>query len=206
MIRLNAIILTVIRLRKEIIYSMAEKSYHHGNLKNELIEKGIKYISTNGAEGLSMRKLATVCGVSSAAPYAHFKNKSDFMLQARSYVEDVFSSVLLNCIETNKDQNKLLMDLGKCYVMFFVENPHYNHFMFSDEGIVVEEYRPYKIFSGAVSEVLKSTGLKKKEIYYYTLFLWAEVQGLTDICTVCEMFEEDKLEKEVEKILSLIKF
>ena len=184
---------------------MSEKPYHHGNLKNELIEQGIKYISLNGIENLSMRKLATVCGVSSAAPYAHFKNKGDFLIQARVYVEDIFSEVLQKSIDDCKNPEKRLLELGKCYVMFFVENPHYHQFMFSDEGIIVEEYRPYQIFSGAVKETLGAFGIKGKEVFYKTILLWATVQGLTDICAVCEMFEEEKLEKEVEKVLNLLR-
>ena len=54
---------------------MKEKAYHHGNLKNELIEKGLEYIDRYGVESLSMRELARAAGVSSAAPYAHFQNK-----------------------------------------------------------------------------------------------------------------------------------
>lgn len=185
---------------------MGEKPYHHGNLKNELLEKGIEYISLNGAENLSMRKLASVCGVSSAAPYAHFQNKGDFMIQARAYVEEVFSEALQNSIDNCKNQKNLLKELGKCYVMFFFENPHYHHFMFSDEGIKVEEYRPYLIFSDAVKKALEPLGLGKKEVYYKIIFLWAEVQGLTDICTICEIFDEKKLETEVERVLSAVKF
>ena len=56
-----------------------EKDYHHGNLRKELIEKGIKMINSTGEEKLSLRKLAVECGVSNAAPYTHFKNK-DFDL------------------------------------------------------------------------------------------------------------------------------
>ena len=50
------------------------KDYHHGNLRKELIEKGIKMINDTSEEKLSLRKLAVECGVSNAAPYTHFKN------------------------------------------------------------------------------------------------------------------------------------
>ena len=41
------------------------KPYHHGNLKEEFIVKGLEYIDKNGLESLSMRKLAESIGVSS---------------------------------------------------------------------------------------------------------------------------------------------
>ena len=47
----------------------SKKSYHHGNLREELIEKGIELINEEGEEKLSLRKVAKMCGVSNAAPY-----------------------------------------------------------------------------------------------------------------------------------------
>lgn len=53
--------------------------YHHGNLKKELIEEGIKLMNEVGESGLSLRKIAIRCGVSNAAPYAHFKSKEELL-------------------------------------------------------------------------------------------------------------------------------
>ena len=55
---------------------MSDK-YHHGDIRNALIEEGRKMINSGGEESLSMRKLAEKCGVTMAAPYAHFKNKEE---------------------------------------------------------------------------------------------------------------------------------
>ena len=44
-----------------------KKSYHHGNLKEDLIEKGIEIINEMGEEKLSLRYVAKMCGVSNAA-------------------------------------------------------------------------------------------------------------------------------------------
>ena len=56
-------------------WPMAEKSYHHGDLKNALIKAGIDILAREGVEGLSLRKAAQEAGVSHAAPYAHFADK-----------------------------------------------------------------------------------------------------------------------------------
>ena len=55
---------------------MADR-YHHGNLRQALIDAGIKIINENGEEALSLRKAAAACDVSHAAPYAHFKDKDE---------------------------------------------------------------------------------------------------------------------------------
>ena len=54
---------------------MAKKTYHHGDLKNALIQAGIEVLSKQGVNGLSLRKVAKQAGVSHAAPYAHFSDK-----------------------------------------------------------------------------------------------------------------------------------
>ena len=51
-------------------------SYHHENLKHDLIETAIGVISEKGFESLSLSGLSTLCGVSHNAVYRHFENKS----------------------------------------------------------------------------------------------------------------------------------
>ena len=53
---------------------MADK-YHHENLRQELIDAGIRIINEVGEENLSLRGVASACNVSHSAPYAHFKDK-----------------------------------------------------------------------------------------------------------------------------------
>jgi len=72
------LILTVARL--EGSYFMKERPYHHGDLRHALIETGIDFIKQKGEEALSLRKIAEICGVSNAAPYAHFKSKDEFIV------------------------------------------------------------------------------------------------------------------------------
>ncbi|MBQ7030488.1 MAG: helix-turn-helix transcriptional regulator, partial [Thermoguttaceae bacterium] len=41
-----------------------------------------------GFEGFSMRRVANACGVSCAAPYKHFKNKSELLASVISYINE----------------------------------------------------------------------------------------------------------------------
>ena len=54
-------------------------TYHHGNLREELITRAIETIGEKGVEGLSLRQLAKDLGVSHAAPTRHFKNKAELL-------------------------------------------------------------------------------------------------------------------------------
>ena len=61
-------------------FFMTQK-YHHGQLKQALIEAGIEILNVTTPEQLSLRKVANQCGVSHAAPYKHFKNKQFYKFQ-----------------------------------------------------------------------------------------------------------------------------
>ena len=97
---------------------MKADTYHHGNLKEELVEKGLAYIDQYGLEALSMRKLADSTGVIPAAPYAHFKNKEAFLSEVRNYVNHRFYSTLVKATEDCSDPSRILFNLGKLRPLF----------------------------------------------------------------------------------------
>src|SRR5437016_14394769 len=51
------------------------KPYHHGDLRNALIQAGLELLSEGGAATLDLRKVARKAGVSHSAPYRHFTDK-----------------------------------------------------------------------------------------------------------------------------------
>jgi AcrR family transcriptional regulator len=51
-------------------------AYQHGDLRNALVQAGLKLLAEKGADGLSLRAAAELAGVSHAAPYRHFKDKA----------------------------------------------------------------------------------------------------------------------------------
>ncbi len=57
------------------------KPYHHGNLREALLETAFGLVDSHGTEAISMRALAREAGVSSAAPFRHFADKQ-VLLQA----------------------------------------------------------------------------------------------------------------------------
>lgn len=98
-----------------------EKSYHHGNLKEELIKKGIELINEVGEEKLSLRKLAIICGVSNSAPYTHFKSKDELLKEMSFYIFNLLKLELENTRKKYKNKENLLVMLGKTYVIFFLK-------------------------------------------------------------------------------------
>ena len=55
--------------------SSSTSDYHHGNLRQSLLEASMQLLDNEGLDALSLRRLAEQVGVSRQAPYHHFKDK-----------------------------------------------------------------------------------------------------------------------------------
>ena len=60
-----------------------QKSYHHGDLKQALLEETARILREEGESALSLRRLASNLGVSRTAPYNHFENKECELISNR---------------------------------------------------------------------------------------------------------------------------
>ena len=173
---------------------MSDK-YHHGDLRNALIEEGIKMINTSGEDSLSMRKLAEKCGVSMAAPYAHFKNKEEMINAIKKYVEDAFVEYLEKAVAgaggADGDIEIKIIALGNAYVSFFIDNPEYFTFLFSrgyvhlnlDYNSDEDNFKPYKLLKDLCKLYFeeKMPDLSDHDKELEIIRIWSSVQGLTSI-------------------------
>ncbi len=110
-------------------------TYHHGNLRQALIEAGIKIINDIGEDALSLRKVAAACGVSHAAPYAHFKDKTELIDAIKASVTEQFMKELEAAVSAAPDPEKAIINMGKSYVSFFLKNPDYYKFLFGRQNL-----------------------------------------------------------------------
>ena len=110
--------------------------YHHGNLRQALIDAGVRIINESGEEGLSLRKVAASCGVTHAAPYAHFKDKDELINAIKVSVNEQFMEELRQAAAGGQDAEKALINMGRSYVSFFARNPDYFRFLFGNQNIV----------------------------------------------------------------------
>ncbi|RLA04056.1 MAG: TetR/AcrR family transcriptional regulator [Gammaproteobacteria bacterium] len=109
----------------------AKTSYHHGDLRQTLLEHATEMIEESGIEGLSLRKLATRVGVSRTAPYHHFKDKNDLLC---AIAEKGYQERLVLAQSSFDDDlaslHKIFRDYVHGYVRFAHENPELYELMF----------------------------------------------------------------------------
>ena len=170
-----------------------KQSYHHKDLRNALIEKGIEIVSKEGIHSFSLRKVAAACGVSHAAPYSHFQNKEELLEAMQLFITDRFSKLLEDTIQKNHNISEILKDMGVTYISFFVENPAYFQFLYSQSNIKIdlslsisdkENYKPYIIYKDIVSKLLEQVNYPLEEQNDVIITIWAFIHGITSLATM----------------------
>ncbi len=166
--------------------------YHHGNLRQALIEAGIKIINENGEENLSLRKVAALCNVSHAAPYAHFKDKDELLEAIKNSVTDRFMEELLKAVEDKPTADQAIIAMGRTYIQFFSSNPDYFAFIFGKQNINAhlkmnreykDDYPPFLLLIRMYLKHLEENGLEKtfEEQEIELIKIWSIVHGMASI-------------------------
>jgi AcrR family transcriptional regulator len=114
----------------------AEKTYHHGDLRSALLRAAVDLLAERGPVELSLRAVAKAAGVSHAAPYRHFRDKSELLAAiAQAGFESLADAMAAAERGHPDDPRAQLIDAGIAYVRLAVRNPHIAQLMF---GGVVE--------------------------------------------------------------------
>ncbi|MCL2350509.1 MAG: TetR/AcrR family transcriptional regulator [Defluviitaleaceae bacterium] len=165
---------------------MSAKPYHHGDLRDALLEKAIEMINEGNSESLSMRKLAAACGVSHAAPYAHFANKNELLDSVVDYITAKFTAALKEAVGEGPASTQGLKNMGYEYALFFFRNPQYYTFIFHRSKIEAgegREYEPYDFFMAYFNELFDQFDYPKdKRLRLKTATsLWGKCHGIAAI-------------------------
>ncbi|MCL1917019.1 MAG: TetR/AcrR family transcriptional regulator [Peptococcaceae bacterium] len=181
------------------------QAYHHKDLKHALIERGIELINEEGLKTFSLRKVAAACGVSHAAPYSHFQNKEHLLSAMQDYVTNEFSKVLENTIAGCGNKPNALEYLGKAYVIFFMDNPHYFSFLFTQSHVQIDlsfsadshnTYKPFEIYKELGLALLDKSNYPEAGRKDAIIAMWSFVHGLASLVTMKNVhYDEDWRDK-----------
>lgn len=101
-------------------------AYHHGNLKQALVERAAEVIAERGIEALSLRGLARDLGVSHAAPSAHFADRKALLCElAREGFRRSVEAMEAGAAAAGPDPIARYRALGRSYVRFARDEPSY---------------------------------------------------------------------------------
>jgi AcrR family transcriptional regulator len=171
----------------------AKDTYHHGNLRRALLDEALALIAEKGVEGLSLREVAARVGVSHAAPYHHFADKTALLRALAHEGMSLMDDRMAAAEEAaGDDPNERLLGIGMAYVIFAVERPDYYAAFNAPEvnnperpvGAPLpeeEEGNTWQRLVNAVVACQQSGDMPQGDPVILGVYLWSLVHGLAEL-------------------------
>lgn len=177
-----------VRANLDIVKMTAPKgvtdTYHHGNLRQALIDEAGKVLEHRGVEAISLRGLARALGVSHAAPNHHFSDRHELLaeLAADGYrgLADAMSEAM-----DGEDPGDWLRRAGEAYIRFGLANPQRYRMMFASQlmtgecpdRLLAESSRAYLLLLRAAYGEKPEVDPAEYRIATTELAAWSMVHG-----------------------------
>ncbi len=109
----------------------AERGYHHGNLKEALLQAALNLIAQKGAAGFTFADAARMAGVSPAAPYRHFRDRDELLANVALRGFALFEAALTRAWNDGQPNAFAAFErMGRAYLEFARTEPAYYSAMF----------------------------------------------------------------------------
>ncbi len=167
---------------------MAKKaSYHHGDLRQALLEAALVILKTQDIQSLSLRGVARQAGVSHTAPYRHFADKAALLaaVAEEGFIE--FGQYLKDAVtEAKAEPIAALQGTGEAYVRYALEHPTHFRLMFShfpdtptpDSSLPSTAKGTFQILVDIIASGQATGAFKTGDPEELALGRWALVHGL----------------------------
>lgn len=113
------------------------RSYHHGNLRQALIEAALEVVEREGYQALSLRELAQVVAVSRGAPYRHFADRDALLAACACEGFRLLIDTHRQVTAGSETPQKEVYALGRSFLNFAEQRPGLFVLMF-DSGLLVQ--------------------------------------------------------------------
>ena len=133
---------------------MAKRGYHHGNLRQALVDAALELIEARGPAGFTLSEAAKQAGVTPAAVYRHFAGRDDLIAEAARQGYEIFADVMQVAYDTG--QPSALTNFaatGRAYLAFARRYPGHYIAMF-ESGIPVTRTPDLAAVAGRARAVL----------------------------------------------------
>ena len=167
-------------------------TYHHGNLKEELISSACKICEADGHGHMSLRSIAKEANVSQTAPYRHFKTKESLLAEVSKRGFDELTKRMSEAL--NKENNALsledqFLEMGLAYLEFGVEKRNIYDLMHSP-SIQKADFPELLESAGGAFDVLVKILMKlhpeinENQLSQKCMNYWAMMHGLIGILDI----------------------
>ena len=165
------------------------RPYHHGDLRRALLDAATRILDRDGQGGLSLRAVAREAGVSPAAPYHHFKDKSELMLAIAEEGFDQLSDYMRRTTDTAALPMERVAAIGLAYVEFAKAHPAVYRVMYDcsrDSDAMPDkahdaEDGAYSLLKRAMIDIGVASPDQETELELACIAAWCAAHGLAEM-------------------------
>ncbi|WP_428486333.1 TetR/AcrR family transcriptional regulator [Rhodopila sp.] len=166
------------------------RGYHHGNLREALIEAALALIGSKGPAGFTVAEAARLAGVSPAAPYRHFRDAEAMLAEVAVRGFDRFAAKLAQAWDAGRPAPvRAFEDLGRAYLAFARDQTAYYAAMFDSHlpmenhpGLQAASDRAFAVLREAADQVSATLPKgRRPPSLMMALHLWAMAHGTASL-------------------------
>lgn len=152
----------------------AKHPYHHGDLKNALLDAARAILEEESLAALSLRAVARRAGVSHAAPYRHFPNHEALLVElAIEGFAELRAGIVAASASPGAESDRIA-HLGAAYMRFVARRPALTRLMY---GPQVPNRGAFPALGQAADAIGEEIGNALHDAHL-GLAVWAAVHGL----------------------------
>jgi len=152
----------------------SKRPYHHGDLRNALLDAARAILEEESLAALSLRAVARRAGVSHAAPYRHFPNHEALLVELATEGFAELKGGIVEAAAAPGEKTDRIASVGAAYMRFVARRPALARLMFGPQLPNREAFPALAEAAGGVSdEIGKALGDPA-----LGLAVWAAMHGL----------------------------
>ncbi len=169
---------------------MAKRGYHHGNLRQALVDAALELIRTKGPTGFTLSEAAKQAGVTPAAVYRHFEGREDLIAEAARQGYEIFADVMQFAYDKGQPSALAAFEAtGRAYLAFARKYPGHYIAMF-ESGISVNRTPELAIVAQRARDVLEKSAdelaqhippEKRPPAAMFSAHVWALSHGVVEL-------------------------
>lgn len=169
---------------------MPKRGYHHGNLRQALIEAALQLIELRGPTGFTLSEAAKEAGVTPAAVYRHFEGREDLIAEGALQGYEIFAEAMETAYASGQPSAlKAFEATGRAYLAFARDHPGHYIAMF-ESGISVNRTPELASAANRANGVLEKAASdlsqhipadKRPPASMFSAHIWAMSHGVVEL-------------------------
>lgn len=205
----------------------AADNYHHGNLRQALLEHAVELARTGGPEAVILRDVQRMAGVSNSAAYRHYADRTALLVAVTEYAETRLADAMvarMNVVPNRGPKAKRalgrLRATGQGYIDFALTEPGLFRTAFAhkdsardghsrrtdDADATIREHHPFQILIRCIDDLVATGVLSPDRRDGLDEAAWAAVHGLSTLFLDGPMSQADTARKQLitDRLLDVI--